>query len=214
MDDAIVPVVIAASGPPRLASPQGHNRTQVIITSPLHEFVKVRRHHEKGSNGTSSCRCEPPCSTSRLDYFSCGLELIGTKQWELVALKFGETPLRTMEVECLRKGMKFETEGLWLTWWRIGDPINGRVQVSVSSVVKTPFAKFDLAWAVSKATRISTTFFGRYGDSAQERGVASAPNNGPAGPYGEAPVATPCGQLPQAKYSASGKPIVPKGRKP
>jgi len=214
MDGANLPCVVAPSGPPRIASPQGHNRVWVICTSPLADFLEVRRHWSAERDKTESCRCIPPCSTSRLDYFCCGLEMLGPKQWELVVLKLSDTALRSVEVDCLRKGLKFETEGLHFQWWRIGSETSGRVQVAVASVVKTPPAKFDLAWAVARSTRISTSFFGRYGDSAQERGVASAPDNGPAGPYGEGPVATPCGQLPQAKYSASGKPIVPKGRKP
>jgi len=214
MDSANPPVVIAPSGPPRIATPDGHNRTQAICTSPISDFVQVRRHYSKVTNKTELCRCEPPCSTSRLDYFSCGLVLLAEKQWELVCLKFGDTALRSLEVECLKKNMKWQTEGLWFTWWRVGDERNGRVQVAVASVVKTPPAKFDIAWAVSRQTRIATTFFGRLGDAAGERGVASRSDSGPALPL---PRPGPCpgegGGDQQRKYSANGKPFVPKGKK-
>lgn len=173
MSDANSPIVISPSGPPRIASPSGHSKVQCIITSPRKDFVEVRRHYNKEIRKTERCACKPPCSTSRLDYFSCGLELIGEAKWELVVLKFGEAALRTLEVGCQMKGMKFETEGLWFTWWRLGDERTGRVQVSVASVVKTPPAKFDLPWAVSRNTRIAVGFFGRLADSASERGISS-----------------------------------------
>lgn len=159
--------IIEVLYPPRIARPDHQARTWIVI-SPIPDRIQVRRHWNKDSGVTEVCQCEPPCGTSREDYFTGALQHQGTSAdgaslWEPVVLHLTEQTVRSIYLYIRMRQDEGDLQGLKITMQRQGGRANDRVtcrHVERGSITDS-VRRIDVAAVVHTRLRITTQFFGK-----------------------------------------------------
>lgn len=120
--------------------------------------VSLRRHWSEMDHRTEVCPCVPPCPSSRLDWFSCGLMWHSPHVWEEVVLAFPEQAYISLLNGMQAKGLT--DQQILARWQRRGSGPNAPVIVNVLGPAGNGIeVAFDVGYVLVQRTGISGDFF-------------------------------------------------------
>jgi len=62
----------------------------VVVTSDQAAEVSIRRHYSEAERRPVTCHCQPPCATSRVEYYHAGVLMLGKGEWQERLLRLSE----------------------------------------------------------------------------------------------------------------------------